>query len=275
MEVEQTIKNTPLTSVLILCYFSLPSLSINAFCMSWAIQVVPHCIMTLFILFYMMKNKTKGEKLDGCWVCVDWWDVHISSTHSRGRSAPRWSHTGCRARCPESHAAPCRTHTVLLLNSNHNRMAAISVYWQIQSTAGSSTSSSQSSVTAQWPTLPPRPLNQSLSLFLSVSSLSPEPAEHNKPQIWASFTDFTPETHQRSALQQASGSSTDLFEVGELDELHGHLRVLQLDGFAHSGFGMSRGQTDQSLQCSGCHRRGLRRTRRKEVRVSYHPQHIR
>lgn len=65
MEVEQTIKNTPLTSVLILCYFSLPSLSINAFCMSWAIQVVPHCIMTLFILFYMMKNKTKGEKLDG------------------------------------------------------------------------------------------------------------------------------------------------------------------------------------------------------------------
>lgn len=65
MEVEQTIKNTPLTSVLILCYFSLPSLSINAFCMSWAIQVVLHCIMTLFILFYMMKNKTKGEKLDG------------------------------------------------------------------------------------------------------------------------------------------------------------------------------------------------------------------
>lgn len=65
MEVEQTIKNTPLTSVLILCYFSLPSLSINAFYMSWAIQVVPHCIMTLFILFYMMKNKTKGEKLDG------------------------------------------------------------------------------------------------------------------------------------------------------------------------------------------------------------------
>lgn len=143
-------------------------------------------------------------------------------------------------------------------------MAAISVYWQIQSTAGSSTSSSQSSVTAQWPTLPPRPLNQSLSLFLSVSSLSPEPAEHNKPQIWASFTDFTPETHQRSALQQASGSSTDLFEVGELDELHGHLRVLQLDGFAHSGFGMSRGQTDQSLQRSGCHRRGLRRRKKEE-----------
>lgn len=143
-------------------------------------------------------------------------------------------------------------------------MAAIIVYWQIQSTAGSSTSSSQSSVKAQRPTLPPRPLNQSLSLFLSVSFLSPEPAEHNKPQIWASFTDFTPETHQCSALQQTSWSSTDLFEVGELDELHGHLRVLQLDGFAHSGFGMSRGQTDQSLQCSGCHRRGLRRTRRKE-----------
>ena len=78
---------------------------------------------SVYILFYMMKNKTKGQKLsaDCWWVCVDWLDVDISSTYSRGRSAPRWSHTGCRARCPESHAAPCRTHTVLLLNSVLNR----------------------------------------------------------------------------------------------------------------------------------------------------------
>lgn len=81
-----------------------------------------HCLY--FFIWWKTKQRVRNWTADCWWVCVDWWDVHISSTHSRGRSAPRWSHTGCRARCPESHAAPCRTHTVLLLNS------VITTEWQ-------------------------------------------------------------------------------------------------------------------------------------------------
>lgn len=66
----------------------------------------------------------------------------------------------------------------------------------------------------------------------------------------------------------SADSSTDLFEVGKLDELHSHLRVLQLHGFAHAGLGVCCGQTDQGLQRTGRHWRGLRRRRRGgEVRV--------
>lgn len=50
---------------------------------------------------------------------------------------------------------------------------------------------------------------------------------------------------------------TNLFKVGKLDELHSHLSVLQLHSFAHTGLGMRRGQTDQGLQSTSSHRRGL------------------
>lgn len=50
---------------------------------------------------------------------------------------------------------------------------------------------------------------------------------------------------------------SDLFEVGVLDELHGHLRVFQLHSFAHPGLGVRCGETDQGLQSTGSHRRGL------------------
>lgn len=72
-------------------------------------------------------------------------------------------------------------------------------------------------------------------------------------------------------------SSTDLFEVGELDELHGHLRVLQLHSFAHSGLGVCRGQTDQSLQRTGRHWGGLRGQKGREQgqRANSWSEHIR
>lgn len=49
----------------------------------------------------------------------------------------------------------------------------------------------------------------------------------------------------------------DLFEVGELDQLHGDLRVLQLHGLAHACLGVRRGEADQRLQSTGRHWRGL------------------
>lgn len=52
-------------------------------------------------------------------------------------------------------------------------------------------------------------------------------------------------------------SVADLFEVGVLDELHGHLRVFQLHRFANPGLSVRCGETDQGLQRAGSHWRGL------------------
>lgn len=56
---------------------------------------------------------------------------------------------------------------------------------------------------------------------------------------------------------QVHGKPANLFEVGELNQLHSHLCVLELHSFAHTGLGMGRGQTDQSLQSPDGHRGGL------------------
>lgn len=61
-------------------------------------------------------------------------------------------------------------------------------------------------------------------------------------------------------LLTAQWMGTNLFEVGKLDELHRHFRVLQLHSFAHAGLGVCGGQTDERLQCSGCYRGSLEGT---------------
>lgn len=40
---------------------------------------------------------------------------------------------------------------------------------------------------------------------------------------------------------------TNLLKVGELDQLHGNLGVLQLHRLAHAGLGVRRGEADQGL----------------------------
>lgn len=115
------------------------------------------------------------------------------------------------------------------------------------------TSSSPFSVNAEWPTPRPLPpLNQSPGPVLNVSSLSPEPAEKKTTQIHSQVTaQLLLHKYHRFILQQRRVRY--LFEVRKLDELHGNLGVLQLYGFAHSGLGVCRGQTDQSLERTGCH----------------------
>lgn len=102
---------------------------------------------------------------------------------------------------------------------------------------------------AEWtPPDPPPPQNQSLAPVWNVSSPSPEPEKANNVKNKSSSAGI---------CDCFDTEGTNLFKVGELDQLHGHLRVLQLHSFAHAGLGVGRGQTDHGLQRSGRHWRGL------------------
>lgn len=205
------------------------------------------------------------------WVCQGWvtetaavWGRDKSDAYSQGRSALRWSHTDCMARCPESHVAPCRTHRSVLLMSQWTAVFFQEVKWL------------QTAAVVRLP-LPRRFLwtlsGRLLVLFLlwtRVPVLSwtfllfLQNLQRKKTQIHSQVTaQLLLHKYHRSILQQRRVRY--LFEVSKLDELYGHLGVLQLYGFAHSGLGVCRGQTDQSLERTGRHGWGLRRERRKKM----------
>lgn len=198
------------------------------------------------------------------------WEGKKSDAYSQELPALHWSHTGCRPRCPENHVAPCRTHRLVVTNDAIFESCCVSKVCICVLT-----SCWRFSVKAEWTTAPPLPpLNRSPAPFLTASSLSPEPAKENPDMSFILLTElvtcyFTSPLvfgwgkKNIVPLLSRRSSRTDLFKVSKLDELHGHLRVLQLHGFAHSGLGVCRGQTNQGLQRTGRHRRGLRRRRRK------------
>lgn len=188
-------------------------------------------------------------------------------TYSPGRPAPRWSRTGCTARCPESRGALCRPRNII--NNNHSTE---------RHTFGVTRKDLKS---GRW----------GADLFVAVfcerwvggaaaSSSSSEPESRSFLERFLSFSKTCEKGAEISCTTLHSGSkryryiyifflifcswnsawiSANLFEVGKLDELHGHFRVLQLHSFAHAGLGMRRGQTDQCLQCSGRDGGGLER----------------
>lgn len=85
----------------------------------------------------------------------------------------------------------------------------------------------------------PVPLGAFLVLLQDLQNRGQGQLRHSALRIYILLNCFVRET------------GGNLFEVGELDQLHGHFRVLQLHSFAHAGFGVRRGQTDQRLQRSG------------------------